>query len=305
MTWTAFFLIAASATFHAAWNLLAKKYRMTMPFYALMCATAALAFLNVQFWTPVPVWHMPARFYLSLAGMLVSEGCYCTGMMISYRRMDMSSAYPVMRALPLLLTVAVTAVFGIGKPLTLLTVCGMVLVFCGCMSMPLASFRQFDWRIYCRNDMLFLLLAACGTTGYTIFDSISLGIVREAVAGQGISPGVIAVSYYSTRGIFLSSSLMLCAAAIPGQRRHFGEIWRECRWMPPIAGICGSFTYLLVLSAMIFVSNVSFVQVFRQFGLLIGMLAGIVILKEKGSMPKYVGTALIIIGLILSVLKVG
>ena len=98
---------------------------------------------------------------------------------------------------------------------------------------------------------------------------------------------------------------MLCAAAIPGQRRHFGEIWRECRWMPPIAGICGSFTYLLVLSAMIFVSNVSFVQVFRQFGLLIGMLAGIIILKEKGSLPKYVGTALIIIGLILSVLKVG
>ena len=59
---------------------------------------------------------------------------------------------------------------------------------------------------------------------------------------------------------------------------------------------------MLVLIAMNFVTNVSYVQAFRQIGLLIGMLEGIFILKEKCTVPKIVGITLILSGLVLSVL---
>ena len=112
MTWIAFFLIVSSAMLHASWNLLAKKYHMTLPFYAMICSTAMLMWLHVQFWTPVPVWQMPWQFWASLAGSVASDALiYCGGLVMAYRYLDMSTAYPMMRSLPLLLTVAVSAVF--------------------------------------------------------------------------------------------------------------------------------------------------------------------------------------------------
>ena len=69
------------------------------------------------------------------------------------------------------------------------------------------------------------------------------------------------------------------------------------------AGICASMTYVLVLLAMNYVSNVSFVQVFRQLGLPLGMLGGMVVLKEKVPPIKWAGVALIVAGLALTVLK--
>ena len=304
-TWIAFFLITASTVLHASWNLLAKKYHMTLPFYALIGVTSILLWGQVQFWTPVPVWDMPWQFWASLAGSVSSDVIlYCGGLVMAYRLMDMSSAYPMMRSLPLLLTVALTALFGMGKTLTLFAICGMFLVFVGCVSMPLKKFSDFNWRNYLSRNMFFVLLTACGTTGYTIFDSLSQSLMKEYVDSYGleISKPVLSVSYYSTRGIFLSSMLMLMAWGIPRQRKHFSEIWQECKWAPFAAGIFASLTYVLVLISMNYVDNVSYVQVFRQLGLLIGLFAGIFILKEKSALPKYIGGLLIVAGLILSVL---
>ena len=302
MSWTAFFLIVISAVLHASWNLLAKKYHMTLPFYAVICSTAAAMWLHVQFWTPVPVWDLPWQFWASLAGSVASDAMiYCGALVMVYRLMDMSTAYPMMRSLPLLLTVGVTALFGMGKSLSVCAVVGMTMVFFGCMCVPLKQFSDWNWRSYLQKNMFFVLLAACGTTGYTVFDSLSQEIMRNAVAHLNISKPVLSLSYYSTRGIFLSSTLMLMALSIPRHRKHFLEMWKECKWAPFAAGISASLTYVLVLIAMNYVNNVPFVQVFRQLGMLVGLFAGIVILKEKGSLPKYIGSLLIVAGLILSV----
>ena len=275
---------------------------MTVPFYAVICRTAAAIWLHVQFWTPGPVWSLPWQFWASLAGSVASDAMiYCGSLVMVYRLMDMSTAYPMMRSLPLLLTVAVTALFGMGKSLSFCAVMGMLLVFTGCVCVPLKNFSDFNWRNYLQKNMFFVLMAACGTTGYTIFDSLSQQIMRESVTALNISKPVLSLSYYSTRGIFLSSTLMLMALAIPRQRKHFADMWKECKWAPFAAGISASLTYVLVLVAMNYVNNVSFVQVFRQLGMLVGLFAGVVILKEKGSLPKYLGSLLIVTGLILSV----
>ena len=72
--------------------------------------------------------------------------------------------------------------------------------------------------------------------------------------------------------------------------------------MPFAAGAFASLTYITVLIAMNYVSNVSYVQVFRQLGLIFGLLGGIFILKERPALPKFIGVVLIITGLIITVL---
>ena len=56
---------------------------------------------------------------------------------------------------------------------------------------------------------------------------------------------------------------------------------------------------------MNYVNNVSYVQAFRQLGLVIGMLEGILILKERCTLTRVVGIVLIVSGLVMSVLKIG
>ena len=300
MSFLAFILIVFSAVLHASWNLLAKRSVMTVSFYAVICMTAASMWLHVQLWTPVDVLHLPAAFYLCVLGSVTFDLCYCLGLVRAYRTMEMSTAYPMMRSLPLLLTAAVTSLFGWGAPLTPLALLGMAIVFVGCMMMPMKDFSSFNFKDYLSRRMLFIFVVACGTTGYTIFDSQAQAVLREAY--PTLAKPIVSMTFYSTRGICLSTLMALAVLCIPGEKKNFASFFREKNWMPFAAGAFASLTYITVLIAMNYVTNVSYVQVFRQLGLIFGLLGGIFILKEKPAVPKFIGVALIIAGLIITVL---
>ena len=300
MSFFAFILIVFSAVLHASWNLLAKRSTMSVAFYTVICSTAMLCWLHVQFWTPLAMWSLPGIFYLYIFGSVACDVLYCTGLVRSYRTMEMSTAYPMMRALPLLLTAALTTVLGWGKALNIYAMTGMAVVFAGCLLMPMQNFRDFKFKNYLSSRMLFILVVACGTTGYTIFDSQAMSVLRGVYAES--SKAVISISYYSTRGVCLSSTLFVLTMLLTEERKRLGTFFRERSWMPFAAGVFASLTYASVLLAMNYVDNVSYVQVFRQLGLIFGLLGGVLVLKEKCSAPKITGTLLIITGLILTVL---
>ena len=302
MTLTAFLLIFASASLHATWNMIAKKNHMTYPFYAIICLTGVLVFGHMLFWTPIRFGALPARYWAFVLLSVAADNLYGAALCIIYKYIEMSVAYPMMRSLPILFTLLITTLFGLGKPVSPLAAAGMGLVLIGCVMMPLARFADFRPRNYLRKSMLFIILAALGTTGYTVFDSLALGAIREWSVPRGISMTMTSLSYYACRSLLLSGSLFLFSIVIPSQREILASYIRERNLRPLLAGICAIGTYSLVLLSMNYVTNVSFVQVFRQMGLPIGVFAGILFLKEKISTPKFTGVILIMAGLILSVL---
>ena len=89
----------------------------------------------------------------------------------------------------------------------------------------------------------------------------------------------------------------------PGEVQNFKNILKNQRSWVLLAGLFASFTYATVLLAMNYVSNVAYVQVFRQLGLIFGMTGGILILKEHCSAPKIFGVLLILSGLAMTVIK--
>ena len=300
MTFLAFLLIVFSAGLHASWNLIAKRSSISVAFYTILCAIAATLWCHVQFWTPLQMWQLPMIFYIYIAGSVLSDLVYCLGLVRAYRTMEMSTAYPMMRSLPLLFTAAVTSLTGWGAPLTPLTLLGMLVVFIGCMIIPMKDFGSFKWSNYLNSRMFFIIIVACGTTGYTIFDSQAQGVLRQVYANA--EKPLISLSYYSTRGICLTTTLLIATLLIKGEYANLKNIFRQKQWMALAAGACASLTYVTVLLAMNYVTNVSYVQVFRQLGLIFGLLGGVLILKEKCSAPKIVGTLLILSGLVLTVL---
>ena len=303
MTLAAFILIISSAALHASWNLVAKKNQINLPFVGGICLVSALFLTPVLCRTPVAVTSLPGAFWLSLCCTLIGDCMYWIGLMRAYRLLDMSCAYPMMRSLPLLLTAGVTALLGIGKPLTWMAIFGMFLIFAGCLSMPLANFRDFKVRNYLQKGMFFVLLTACGTTWYTIFDSRTQGIMMEALAGTDISKPMVSMTYAALRDWMLLAVILTPVLVQGKMRKELVCVFKEYRLSLVFAGIAASLTYLLVLMAMNYVTNVTYVQIFRQSGLLFGVAFGMLILKEKALLPRIAGAILIVTGLILCAVK--
>ncbi|NLZ62860.1 MAG: hypothetical protein GX902_03530 [Lentisphaerae bacterium] len=295
MTLTAFFLILVSAFLHAGWNFISKKSVPSLAFYSLSCGTAALLWLLPFLASDFSCARMSGRFWLLTGTSIFFEILYVAGLAYSYRLSDISLVYPLARALPLLLTAAVTAVFNLGSrqmgPQELL---GMGIVFCGCLMMPLQRFRDFRLSSYCNIVIVFILLAAIGTTGYTVVDSVAMAEIQAVYQRQSITLS-IAYLFFIEAGIALGTGLL--AVCRRSERQEFSRLVRLKS--PFLTGICSSSAYVLILLSMNFVSNVCYVQAFRQISLPLGVLAGILILKESHGLPKILGTTLIVLGLLL------
>ena len=113
-------------------------------------------------------------------------------------------------------------------------------------------------------------------------------------AGRICSAG----AYSCIRELVVFSSLSLVSLLKTEERKHLsGKLFFQSQ--PYLAGFFAGLAYLLVLVAMGYVTNVSYIQAFRQLSLPIGLLLGILILKERATFQKIAGMILILTGLSL------
>ncbi len=295
MTPIAFLFLFISVFLHAGWNFLSKKKMPSLSFYALSCTTAALLLLPGFIWSGFELDTLPLHFWRIW---LCSVGCevlYAIGLAYAYRRGDISLVYPMARALPVLMTAVLTILFGLGSPPGPPALTGMIILSFGCLLMPLTRWRDFKMSSYRGKALRFILLAAIGTTGYTVLDSIAIRIVRDIhpesnffnsisylfLIETGIATVLFALVYFSKR-----------------ERAELRKLFLKSK-TPVISGIFSASAYVLILLAMGHVTNVSYVQAFRQMSLPLGVLAGIFLLHEKPGKPRLAGIGLVIIGLII------
>ena len=295
MTWMAFVLIFFSVFLHAAWNTISKSGHPSVAFYSLMTGTAALIwlpFLIFGSWNP---FSMSWQFWLLMLFSVIGEVLYTLGLARAYRKGDISLVYPVARALPVLMVPAVTLIFGLGtKTPDLCAFLGMLVITVGCLIMPLKRFSDFSLRFYFSKVIGFIFLAAVGTTMYTILDSIAVNMIREQMGRKNLLD-ICSMLCFVEGGLTLGN---LIVVAFDRNERRLLKAMAFKDFYPMVAGCCSSFAYALVLLAMGYVSNVSYLQAFRQMSLPVGFFAGLLILKEKGTVPKYVGMVLIFAGLL-------
>ena len=291
---TPFILVFISIFLHVTWNMLSKGTKPSLAFYVLMSFTAAVIWLPCFIISDISFFELPPLFYWLLAGSIAGEIIYMAGLAYSYRNNDISLVYPVVRALPVMLVAVTTMIFHLGKPLTAWDVAGMFILTAGCMIMPVKSFKDFSLRAYCSSAFFFIILGAAGTTMYTIFDSRAMEIM------EGVKPLSLIDTMAYLFIIELSQAIgeLIIALFTPQERQYLKELTFRS-WYPVIAGCCSSSAYALILLAMTHVTNVSFIQAFRQLSLPLGFLAGVIFLHEKISVPKITGVIILLTGLFI------
>ena len=297
MSITAAILIFISVFMHVAWNMLSKSTRPSTAFYMIMNFVGGIIWLPFFIMSASSFEGLPAVFYWLLAGSWFFEVIYMFGLAHGYKHGDISLIYPLVRALPVVMLAVITLATGIGKPFGIITLSGMIMIAAGCFIMPFGTFRNISLRSLNKAALLFIIIGAAGTTGYTLCDSLAL-----KTAGNGE-----AVSNTCTLGYLFLVQMGLTAGEVPlvlfdrNEKEALKKLWSREIIYPVIAGICSSGAYALVLFAMQHVTNVSFIQAFRQLSLPLGFLAGVIFLHEKSSATKITGLLLILSGLLITV----
>lgn len=296
MSLIAFFLILASVFLHALWHFISKSREPTPAFFVVVSASCLCTTLPFALTAGIDFHLLPWKFYL-LVFCGSFSGVVCDiGLSYAYRLADVSLAYPLARALPVLMTAVLTILLRIGRTPAPLALFGMLVITVGCILMPMKNFSDLHWKNYWNKALFGIFLAALGTTGYTIFDSEG---VRLLFAHEPVARWHGATAYSCMRETLICSMLSIYVFCIPRERARFTKkLFLQPH--PYFAGVFAGIAYLLVLIAMGFVTNVSFVQAFRQMSLPVGVILGILLLKEKCPRTKLAGVVLVVVGLILT-----
>ncbi|MDD3153611.1 MAG: hypothetical protein PHS41_01995 [Victivallaceae bacterium] len=300
MTWIAFLLLFASVFLHAGWNFLSKSSHPSVAFYSLMGMTAGLCWMPFAIYWHVDLLTLPPIFYVIFAISIAAEVLYCAGLAYGYHFSDISFLYPVGRSLPVLTLAGITTVFHLGKRPDAMALAGMFVIVCGCALMPLKSWQEFAWKKYWNKSTWFIVCIVVGTTTYTICDATALEILRGGVTDTETS-WKAAVTYLGLLEFTLGLVMCIYVMFSPWERCQFRRIFLRT-WKPHVAGMASSSAYALVLLAMMHVTNVTYVQAFRQMSLPLGMLLGVIFLKERCGIPRIIGITAIMTGLLLTIL---
>ncbi len=299
MTLTAVCLIIVSAFIHASWNLLCKKTNPSASFFLLATFASCIILTPFVFSSfrliriiPPGVW-----FFLTVTGFFMS--LYYVSLGKAYKSGGISIVYPVARTLPVLIvSIAVYIISGGTQYMTYKSAFGALLIVTGCFMLPMEHFRDFRFKNYLNTSCFFAIVAAIGTAGYSIIDDRATAILRTELSS------VEGITYISLLYIFLEMLFTLGWMGIyvlfdKNESKLFRTTIRKNKTSAAIAGCAITLAYSMILISMAFVSNVSYVVAFRQLGILIGAILGIVLLGESKRLPKFAGIFLMFTGLLL------
>lgn len=296
MSATAILLITISVFAHAGWNLLSKR-EPSLAFFAIALSTSALL-LHVVLWRNLEALaQITPAIWLMIAAAGLAHAIYFMTLAGAYRHGDMSLAYPMLRALPVLFIAAISVALGRGHQISPMGMVGIIAVAVGCLILPLQSFRNMHLRDYRSLCCLLALTAALGTTIYTMLDDQSLRQLHTLLAkGPDARVTLLYVALQTTSAALW---VVIFALAQPRERQNLRALWSQARWQTMSTGPIITGAYGLVLASMSHVNNVSYVAAFRQMSIPLGALLGIILLKESHNLPRIAGIVIVSLGLIL------
>lgn len=299
MSILAIILVIMSAFMHAGWNLLSKRQHPSSAFFLIASVTGALLLspVLVIYWDTI-AHGIPSQVWLlvTLAGFFMA--LYYIALAGAYRASDISIAYPIARSSPVIVVTIVTLFLGRGDQVSQLCIAGIILVVGGCFLIPLRQLSDFRLKNYLNTTCGLALLAAVGTSGYTLLDDEALRILRTS---PQITMGNTGVTILYAFGEAVLASIWLFLYVLASQKGPSGlkNMLFLNKKNAVFAGIAIQVTYGIVLISMAFVNNVSYVVGFRQLNIPLGAALGIFVLKEKCYLPKLAGVIIMFLGLIL------
>jgi drug/metabolite transporter (DMT)-like permease len=260
---------------HAGWNVLAKRasggiafiwlsFLMSIVLYAPVAVAVAIA-THAHF-GPVQLAFMAGNGVLHLV--------YFVFLQRGYRAGDLSVVYPLARGTGPLVTVAFAGIL-FGEKMSPLALSGALLVAAGIFLT--ASKRATPISIF------YGVATGVSIAAYTLWD-------KQSVAFLANNPIVYDVGGNLARFALLSPFML-------GRGAEIASEWRTHRFEAAGIAVLSPLAYLLVLWALIR-TPVSYIAPARELSILIGTLAGTLVLRERHGRRRFVAAAIMFAGIV-------
>jgi drug/metabolite transporter (DMT)-like permease len=275
-------LVLVSTFMHTGWNLIARDQRSSDILLKALLIVSVVGVgpaLLAEFWgEPIlpQVWG-----YLIVAG--IFQGIYFLGLSLGYRTGDFSVVYPLARGLPVVMVALSDLVRG-NAP-NALGWLGIIFVSIGCAVLPLNTLRDFNLARYKNKALVFTLITAAATAGYSVADS---------AAAKVMPGGLLTALRYGLWEMLLSwlfYQFLISIFRVPMPTQATTP-WRQILTV----GILLFSAYGLVLWAYQLSDHPSYVVALRQFSIVLGVAAGALFLRESAKRLRLAAALAITLG---------
>ena len=298
MTLTAIILILISAFTHVGWNLLCKQEHPSSAFFLLVNTFGTLCLIPALILFGFAIPTFPISVWILLIATGIFQTIYILGLANAYQRGDLSILYPIARSSPVIVVIIVTLFLDRADQVSIQCIWGIALVAVGMFILPMKHLSDFRIDNYLNASVLFALMAAFASAGYSIIDDEALRFLRDT-PDLPIAGWQATILYAFFEGLITSLWLGIWVLFQKRGRILMWEILKTRASRALQAGAGMAVAYTLVLISLAFVSNVSYAVTFRQISIPLGTIFGVLLLKEPGYTPKYLGVAIIFTGLVL------
>ena len=272
LTWPIVAAVLGAALLHALWNALIKSSSnktLDTALIHLLGSVIAFPMVVVLGWPPAAAW--PYIF----ASILIHIGYY-TALSGAYRHGDLGLTYPLMRGTAPLL-VALSATFTLGETLSPLAWVGVAGISLGVLTLGLSQ-HAFD----APKAVAFALANAVIIALYTIADG--LGVRASGNAMQYVAALFLLDGWPFALIVFMRQG---STVVLPYVRK---------RWPMALGGAAASMgSYGVALWAMTR-APVATVAALRETSVLFAALLGVWFLKEVFTTRRFIGTCIILAG---------
>ena len=293
MSALALLLVLTAALVHATWNYFLKKANATRPFWWLVYIITAIITVPALFlYDPDSLKNITPIGWLVIALSAPIHVIYGQVLQIGYKKSDYSIVYPTARGTGPLITV-LSAVLILGDRPSFWGWIGIILILGAIvlLAMPQKTDKNTQ-SLRIRSGIFWGALTGCFIAGYSFCDAWA---VQQTT---GLTPMSFYFPSIAVRALVFAPFIIMYA----NWKEESKEILTTPRLQKALAVVTvGSpLAYILVLYAMT-MAPLAYVAPSREVGMMIGVVLGGLLLKEKLSTTRLMG----VIGMTLGVILVG
>jgi len=275
-------MVLVSAALHPLWNALVKRQERAdgayigMVFMLMMLSFTHATVQGYDLTTAIKVWPLIA---ISVMGQIL-YGC---SLIITLRRGDLSSYYPIVRSSPLI--IVIVGVLFLGQSYSWSLLGGIACVLAGAFAL---QYRRGSHLLDDPRTLMFAVLAMIGTGIYSIVD---------ARAMQSIEAPVL---FFWIEVFNLPCYLILFRFfGIPETRYADLFAWTKKPVLFVGVGVICYLSYFLILTAYGMGGDVAAVTSIRQASIPISVILGGLMFREGSMLRRFAASCLLAFGIVV------